>query len=436
MNIQRLLIDFYSKNKDKKIVQFMNKVYSREFKIPYDYFARKRLEKIKNKHNNQDRKIKVCFIVNDPNVWNKLEAVYEEMKEDGHFELYMVCVSPPFSDDVEEAYKFFKGKGYDCVNAYYKDKDGKERVYDIKKLAPDYIFYGQPYNNYLPKAYRTYKTSKYAKLCIMQYGMTVSRLFLNIQSRNFYRDIYKFYSMVKEEIEYRKEKFPILYERNLQSAENLGFPAFSQFMKEKGKPSKSFEFSKNDFKAIWTPRWVTDEKLGGSNFFKYKDVLFSYAENNKDVDILFRPHPMALDNFIKTGEMTQEQVDEFKGKCRRMPNISLDEEKEYATSFWTSDVLISDISSIVVEYFITGKPIIYCIGAGSENEYLEYFRKILSCSYIVENETQLCETISKIKNGEDPLKEQRITMIEELFGDTLTSAPRKITDSILHDYYE
>lgn len=63
---------------------------------------------------------------------------------------------------------------------------------------------------------------------------------------------------------------------------------------------------------MWTPRWTTNKKLGGSNFFVYYKLLLEYAEKNDDVDLLCRPHPLMFDNFLKTGEMKIEEIDDYK----------------------------------------------------------------------------------------------------------------------------
>lgn len=429
MNVQRLLVDFYTKYKDVKAVQWMRDVYSHESAFPYDRIAMHNLEKLRALRPDSCRKIRVCFIVNDPNVWNKQQRIYQTMLGHPDFEPMILCVPDLFIEADNAAWDFFHRQGTPAVNA--KENAG---WFNLKAWKPDYVFYAQPYNNYLPRCYRSFVISRYAKVCILIYGVPLTWNFLETSSRSFHRDVYLRYAAVPEEIDYYKNMFPDLSCKGLQETKHLGFPAFQALMEQEGISSPSFAFSHNAFRAIWTPRWNTDENLGGSNFFRYKDVLFTFAKYHPDMDFLFRPHPMALDHFLTTGEMTLEEVNVFRETCRQMPNVSLDTQKGYATSFWDSSVLISDLSSVIAEYFITGKPIIYCKTQNPKQRYLDYFNSILTCCYVVNSDAELLTTLDMLKNGQDPLRNQRQQMITKLFGDTLLSSSQRIVADIEKDY--
>ena len=74
-------------------------------------------------------------------------------------------------------------------------------------------------------------------------------------------------------------------------------------------------------KVLWTPRWSTDPYIGGSNFFKYKDVILGLARKKKDILFILRPHPLMFDNFVKTSEMTETEVIEFKKYCKNFGKV-------------------------------------------------------------------------------------------------------------------
>ena len=65
-------------------------------------------------------------------------------------------------------------------------------------------------------------------------------------------------------------------------------------------------------------------------------------------------------NFVETGVMTQDNVNRLIQRVNDISNISWDKNYDYLVSFRTADVLISDFSSLVIEFYITNKPIIYC----------------------------------------------------------------------------
>ena len=160
----------------------------------------------------------------------------------------------------------------------------------------------------------------------------------------------------------------------------------------------------------------------------YKDALLDFAKEHGDISFLFRPHPLAFANFIKTGEMSEDEVAKYKQNISELPNVCLDIEKEYVATMWNSSVLVSDFSGVIPEYFVTGKPIIYC----ETNMILqptEDFTKIISGCYCVKNEEELFHWLMELKSGNDPLYEKRQLIIEELFGEKLNHA----SDMILHE---
>ena len=99
---------------------------------------------------------------------------------------------------------------------------------------------------------------------------------------------------------------------------------------------------------------------------------------------------------------------------------------------WNSDVLVTDISGVVAEYFVMNKPLVYC----ASNMILtpeEHTRRILEGCYVVNNETELRACLTELQNGNDYLKEKRTKIIEELFGDNLYTSAELIVNALIRD---
>ena len=183
-----------------------------------------------------------------------------------------------------------------------------------------------------------------------------------------------------------------------------------------------------------------DPFVGGSNFFRYINSILNLIEKNKDILFVIRPHPLMFNNFIKTKEMSLEDVQQFHKFCNEKDNVILDESKEYSKLFWNSDFLITDASGIVPEYFMTEKPIMYC-NSNIDFRYLPYAKKMIEECYEVNNEIDLdvinsiCEEYKKIleidkefkttvilkdssfKNDVDEKSNNRKAYINEYFSD-------------------
>lgn len=395
--------------------------------VPYFYRIKKQGTTIK------DRKIRVAFLGQYVPAWNKFESIYNLMKNDNRFETYIVCLPSDIQNniyhydgrDYNDTYEYFYNNGYtDCINAIV----GEGQWYNLEDF--DYIFYTRPYNSVLPIVYTTDYVKKYAKICSVMYGMSMTEDVL-YQTVNipFYKDVYIYFAETKYALKAYKKKFRITTKLGLKKVFFYGYPVLEQILKDADKQGDSWGFSKNTFRVMWTPRWTTALNLGGSNFFMYYKSLIRFATEHQDIDFLLRPHPLTFDNFVKTGEMTQKEVAEYKQAIADMTNMSLDTEKEYNATIWNSDAVIADISGFLPEYFITGKPIIYC----ASNMILtpaEHTKILMQGCYVSYNEEQTYEYLLMLKNGKDPLKDKRKEIIKELFGENLNCATERIVEEI------
>ena len=96
---------------------------------------------------------------------------------------------------------------------------------------------------------------------------------------------------------------------------------------------------------------------------------------------------------------------------------------------------MTDLSSIIVEYFVTGKPIIFCKTEHDQQEYLDFFKRILDISYVVNNQQELYEALEMMRKGEDPKKEERLQLVNELFGPDIGHVAKRIIKEIEKDFY-
>jgi len=136
-----------------------------------------------------------------------------------------------------------------------------------------------------------------------------------------------------------------------------------------------------------------------------------------------------LSNFISTGELSPQQAEVFREICKREPNIELDESEDYVSNMWGSDVLVTDISGVLPEYFVTGKPVIYC----ATNMVLTpaaHTKKILEGCYIVDSEKELEEYLSMLESGNDPLKVKRKEIIAALWGTEITRCTDRFVEEL------
>ncbi len=366
--------------------------------------------------------IKVGFLCQYVPAWSKMDKVYRAMQLDPRFDPVLICLPDRINANrltdpdslANETYAYFQANGYpEAVNALV----GKEAWLDIASMGFSYLFYQRPYNTYLPEPYTVSRTSRHSKVCLLMYAIEMLQEITDITlARDFmaYVSYYFAENTSVADVNIRRNRRG--HQLGLQKTLCLGLPVLETLLEKQGEDSPAWDFSKNSFRVIWTPRWTTELSAGGSNFFTYYESLTQYAQEHPDMDFLYRPHPLTFAHFLETGEMTRQQVDAFRETIENAPNISLDTLQRYDTTFWQSSVLISDYSSMVPEYFLMGKPLIFCI-SNMVLTLSDFGKKILEGCYVVEQEAELFATLDMLKRGEDPLKEKRLQLIRNLYGD-------------------
>lgn len=403
------------------IIKCLGKLYLHGFFVG-NFMAYRRLRKLVLRKRSEEKKdcIHVVFLIQNKQVWSKSEAIYQAMKEDLQFHVDLVVI-PDITDESEtESYRYFEAKYQDVIRA---GRQGE--LCDLRDMKPDYVFYTRPYDQYLPIEYRSGKVARYAKTCYCPYAYTVMDSDVTeCMPGIFFRNLYLFCSENDYIRNYNRRRFPFSC-ADYRKSEFLGYPILDRFR------DKSFAQIKPVF--LWTPRWTTEQSLGGSTFFIYKDKLPDYFRGKEKKQLIFRPHPLAFYHFQSTGQMSAEEIEQYSLQYRQSDCIRIDEDSDYAESFREAGVLISDVSSILFEWYVTEKPIIFCETGAKIS--LEVTKRALEGCYIVHNWEELRESMDMLSTGIDPLKEKRAEIAKEICGSGISNAGQNIANYVKEDYY-
>lgn len=391
-----------------------------------------RLWKVKKKkHTN--KKLRIVFVCQLGHLWGCVQSIYEEALLDDEVEPYVLAVPECWDEGVDtDAADYLESLGYSVLRAWDEEK---QEFFDLKTLNPDYVFLPRPYDHYLPKQYQSEELAKYTKVCYLCYGYTSEGDYMlkTCFSKYFTTNCYMVFAENESTWRYSRSQHPISSRIGIRHIIQTPFPRFDLVNRFAGAEVNHWQIPSEQVekRVIWTPRWTVDEKLGGSNFFNYKDFFFEFAEKHKNSEFLLRPHPMAFDNFLKMGMMSEEEIASYKQKCQDMPNVQLDNRKEYLDSFATADILVSDMSGVVVDFAVTGKPVIYCSPNQDFNKACE---KLKESYYIVHNQKELEDTLEMLLAGNDPKKEERQHIINEILGRCDGKNGKRILQFIKKDY--
>lgn len=383
--------------------------------------ARAYLRLLRLKDKTCGNKIRVGFIVQMAEVWDKQIAVYEELVKRDNTEVFMFVV-PPY--DIEKKVVMNDYENNYFLNNYpcaVKAVEAQTGAIDLKEYELDYVFYQRPYDIYLPDQLRSHRVSTYSKCCYIPYGFSGADVFdEGNTNRDFFRNIY--FTFMESSYMQKKlmRKYPISCKLGIRHVEDLGYPSLEPYFEK-----RTSETLKT---VLWTPRWSYDAKLGGSHFVEYKNLPFVLQDKFKDIRCVFRPHPLMFGELKSKKLMTETEVETYVSAVENS-GIVYDIGTPIDAVLDEADVLITDYSSIIIMYFLTGKPIIYC---KSQIEFNETFQKLSQYMYIAESEEDIYRYIDQLSRGDDHLKEKRMEFISCEFSKHI-HADKRIVDRIIAD---
>ena len=387
-----------------------------------DMRANSAIEKVRKKARCNPQ-IRVAFIVQMAEIWDKEAPIYEAMKKDPIFEADLIVI-PPYNQEkkcVESIYdnsNFFLMNYTKCVRAVSNNTWIK-----LKEMGYDYVFLQRPYDHYLPLGFRSNDIVKFAKLCYVPYGFVGADVFDGMNTnKEFFRNVY--FAFLESDYMSAKllKKFGTKRERRNHYIFSCGYPALAPY----------FYFPTIEkFKTFtWTPRWSFDPVIGGSNFLKYKDTFVSVVRKHPEYDFVFRPHPLMFGEILSQGLMSKDEVTDYIFLLASL-GVKYDKDTPLEDSLKNTDVLITDFSTIIIQFYLTGRPIVYCESCIEMNEtYLDMKKGM----YIVTDENDFIDVVDKLSNNNDYLYKERLKIINSGFS-IHKNATNNIKEIIKNDYF-
>lgn len=378
---------------------------------------------------------KVVFIIGFPETWNSVATVWQGLAAEGAKPL-ILCVPKPESADAgeyraareNEAWDFFRERQPEAIDAR-DPSSGK--WFDLKAEKPDYVVYTRPYQKEYPEPYRSTCVCGYAKVCYIPYAYSQTVEGLSYTTFNYEFILTASLVFVPSRIRLKEcgERFAV--QKRMHSHQFLykGYPRFD-LVQGSGNATESGTGKKT---ILWLPRWTVGASGGQkeSNFLRYLEFFMEYQERNPEIRLIIRPHPLLFQTIAERHILTESRLQEIRSRIEEAPNICMDTNKDYMFSFRESDYLVSDYSSLVIEYFVSGKPVIYCGGAENLNREMLLMHSVL---YHGREWQDVEGLLTRLIGGEDPMKEKRKEVIGQLMPSNAGRIGQEISACILEDY--
>ena len=375
------------------------------------------------KRTHSKRKMRVAFIVITRNKYDKILPIYRAMREREDTEAFLVLC--PHSN-------YNHGRGF---WKFFHDQFPDDTIYDanslmdLRKLKPDYVFYQTPYEEVCPfPGFSSKDVVRFAKICHIAYGASLAHIFLDrllAASAKFYRNVYMLFCSAETVKEKFTAKFSESAEMGYQHFEFLGYPALENVDGTAIAPHSTK-------RILWTPRWSYDARIGGSHFLEYKDKFIELHERYGDkVELSMRPHMNTFRELQSKGLMSKEEVEAYKRRLKKndvgLHSTFIDLEEEFSDK----DILLTDYSTIIVVYFLTGRPIIYCDFPNAVM--LPEYQEMLECMYVARSWEDVERYLDDLVNGIDPLFERRQKAVAKIRAAN-ANATERIIERLLQDF--
>lgn len=209
--------------------------------------------------------------------------------------------------------------------------------------------------------------------------------------------------------------------------ENTGVIELAQIHQViKGKNMMLSGYPKMDFLAHIPPRPKRERKLiiiaphhsiyeaqlAIGSFLQNYDILWQCMQKYKDIDFVFRPHPLLFQQLVREDFWGEQKTKEYFDKVCSLSNVTYSTQGDYMEIFAYSDGLIHDCGSFMAEYLYTGKPcaFLYRDNLNPQEVWTDFGRKCAGVHYSIYNADDIDRFIqSVIILGNDSKKVQRTT---------------------------
>ena len=363
------------------------------------------LTKLKSKN----EKIRLLFVCEENSKWS-YQNLYNLFKTDNRFEVLPVVLFPIITKNRVEFtqnanLKFFKELGVHAIDGYdYKNK----RNIDIKTFMPDIVFYQQPW--YLYGCNHPIEVSKYALTILVPYGYTT----LNPKSwgsflvKQVYSTLWKFFSESPYHNKFYAEAAGMGDKGILKATGSLKFDYY------RTSETNSSIWKGNGKRIIWAPHHSINNEGLKMSTFKWNYMFFlEYAKSHQDLSFIVKPHPALKSTCITSGFMNETEYDNYIRVWNSLPNALVYDKGNYFDIFKSSDMLITDCSSFLGEYFPSKHPILLL--ERTDRADFDKLGKILESGFYKATCTQEIESILEdvLYKNSDPLAKKRVKLISK-----------------------
>lgn len=356
----------------------------------------------------RDGVVRVVFLVVSATVWPSLESVWQACSRDPRFIARVILTPNRFPD--RQSQEFHQARAMlareDIPFSY-----AYEGVLDDFK--PDVVFVPSPYDEMLPPFLGLDALEAAgARIAYVPYGLEIGGGGFNMQ--------YQFNLPVQQRawrIFARSASHRRMFARYCESGTGhvvvTGPPRLDRLARLDECDASHLEARIGGRTALlWTPHFKDGPSALWSSFGRFRDhILETFAARAKTHALIFRPHPLLFSTLRADRYWTPAEEEAFRQRLAGIDNVILDESGSYLPAFKAADGLMGDAGSFLLEFFATGKPLLYLSpedGVGLNDD-----AHLLDQLYVCGDAEDIPRFVDQVAAGEDPMAERRRQALPE-----------------------
>lgn len=376
-----------------------------------------------------NKPLNVVFMVLYSSVW-KYDSVYKLMEKDPRFHpLILVCPIADYGhqhmlENLKPTYEMFKKKGYNVMCAY-NEENGK--YVNVEDLNPDILMYAFQWSSHVDARYNVYSLRKYLK-CYVNYSFKSTPFEWSIASQE-QGLMWIYFSECEDNRQYALS----FNDKEFQNMCIVGYPIYDE-VNECKETGHEWPTDRGLKRIIWAPHHTiagNDSALKLSTFLLYADNMLEYANKYKDrVQFVFKPHPQLKAALYKHPEWGAERTEAYYKKWAEMGNTAI-VSGPYIDLFKSSDAMIHDCGSFLVEYLYVNKPVMFMSNYDREGQCNVVGKKAYNVHYHGTSKEDIESFIEDVViNGNDTMRDKR-----QLFYDSILVPPhgKSVAENIIDE---
>ena len=393
--------------------------------LPYQRNYKRVIKRLRKKR----EPLNVLFFSLGSSDW-KYDSVFKKMMQCPHFNpIAVACPSINRGEEhmrasLHQCYNFFLSKGYPCFCAY---NDVDDSYLDVHRLNPDIIFFCNPYGSINDKRYFISEFHD-VLTCYVNYGF-ISVTFPWSFNLTFHQQLWRYYVECPENKRLIRQHSAI----NAKNVIVSGYPMYDSF-KNNTASGQEWKLKDSTFKrVIWSPHHtiIDNKMIRLSTFLLFYDDMLQIAEKySMSIQFAFKPHPLLKNALYNLDGWGKERTDSYYQKWALGRNTCL-VDGDYVDLFNSSDAIINDSGSFMIEYLYTGKPGLYLNNYDRLYGANRIAKEAFKCWYTGTTRQEIESFLSNIVlNGNDSMKDLRNSFYTKVlvppYGNT-------VADNIVND---